>query len=345
MKHLLLTTIAAVLVVGCGESQPPEPPTAKAPDISISLTGGRMAIRFQAHPGNTYSLHTCDDLASGKWIKLEANEFVTKVKAVEFVVSPDNGEGQRFYRVSRTSSSRSGSVSSLGGTRTTRAVPTRARRTYPAPPPMEGGDPVVQALEMMQQKDLAVSKGVPMPPLPFQQQTQPEPTTPKAPDISIHQAVFDGNIEAVKQHLAAGTDVNAKSENGVTPLHWAVGGGRNQVAELLIANGADVNAKDNDGWTPLRVARTKEIAELLIAKGADVNAKLGNESTPLHYAAIVGQTEIVELLIANGADVNAKSEIHVTPLDEAIKYKRTETADLLRKHGGKTGEELKAEAK
>ena len=34
-----------------------------------------------------------------------------------------------------------------------------------------------------------------------------------------------------------------------------------------------------------------------------------------------------------------------TPLDNAIKYKRTETADLLRKHGGKTGEELKAEGK
>jgi len=35
MKHLLLTTIAAVVLVGCGESQSPEPPTAKAPDISI----------------------------------------------------------------------------------------------------------------------------------------------------------------------------------------------------------------------------------------------------------------------------------------------------------------------
>ena len=35
MKHLLLTTIAAVVLVGCGESQPTEPPTAKAPDISI----------------------------------------------------------------------------------------------------------------------------------------------------------------------------------------------------------------------------------------------------------------------------------------------------------------------
>ena len=34
-----------------------------------------------------------------------------------------------------------------------------------------------------------------------------------------------------------------------------------------------------------------------------------------------------------------------TPLDYANKYNHTETADLLRKHGGKTGEELKAEAK
>ncbi len=39
--------------------------------------------------------------------------------------------------------------------------------------------------------------------------------------ISIHQAVFDGNIEAVKQHLAAGTDVNAKDEDDETPLGYA----------------------------------------------------------------------------------------------------------------------------
>ena len=29
------------------------------------------------------------------------------------------------------------------------------------------------------------------------------------PDISIHDAAQKGNIEAVKQHLAAGADVNA----------------------------------------------------------------------------------------------------------------------------------------
>jgi hypothetical protein len=38
---------------------------------------------------------------------------------------------------------------------------------------------------------------------------------PKAPDISIRDAVKEGNIEAVKQHIAAGTDVNAShSFNG-----------------------------------------------------------------------------------------------------------------------------------
>ena len=44
---------------------------------------------------------------------------------------------------------------------------------------------------------------------------------PKAPDISIHDAAKDGNIEAIKQHIAAGTDVNAKNDEGGTPLDWA----------------------------------------------------------------------------------------------------------------------------
>jgi hypothetical protein len=40
-------------------------------------------------------------------------------------------------------------------------------------------------------------------------------------------------------------------------------------------------------------------------------------------------------------DVNAKDDFGRTPLDFAKPYPKT--ADLLRKHGGKTGEELKAE--
>ena len=87
-----------------------------------------------------------------------------------------------------------------------------------------------------------------------------------------------------------------------------------------------------------------EVAELLIAEGVDVNAK-DNLGT-LRYAASGGHKEIVELLIANGADVYAKGGGNgTTPLDVAIKLNHTELTDLLRKHGGKTGEELKAEGK
>ena len=119
------------------------------------------------------------------------------------------------------------------------------------------------------------------------QAATPKTATTKAPDISIHDSAKDGNIEAVKQHLAAGTDVNAKNRSGATALH----------------------------------------------------------STPLCEAAGGGHKEVVELLIAKGADVNVKNAYGTTPLDWAIMSKHTETADLLRKHGGKTGEELKAEGK
>ncbi|MDA7653498.1 ankyrin repeat domain-containing protein, partial [bacterium] len=70
-------------------------------------------------------------------------------------------------------------------------------------------------------------------------------------ELSIHKATSEGNIEAVKQHLAAGTDVNRKDDDGGTPLHNAAYGSHKEIAELLIANGADVNEKDNDGDTPL----------------------------------------------------------------------------------------------
>ena len=173
------------------------------------------------------------------------------------------------------------------------------------------------------------------------------------PSVSIHDAATKGNIEAVKQHLDAGADVelkcvncggtvlrhavsgghieivellvskdadvNAKTEEGESPLHLAANRGHKEIIELLIARGADVDAKGDSGRTPLHVAAQKghkEIIELLIAKGADVDAKGGwKEGTPLLYAATYGHKEVVELLIAKGADVNAKDDDGETPLD------------------------------
>ena len=63
----------------------------------------------------------------------------------------------------------------------------------------------------------------------------------------------------------------------------------------------------------------------------------------IHEATKTGNIKAVKQHLDAGADVNAKDEDGDTPLDNA-KYK-PETADLIRKHGGKTGEELKAEGK
>ena len=90
-------------------------------------------------------------------------------------------------------------------------------------------------------------------------------------DSALLDAAKEGNIEAVKQHLANGADVNAK-DDGWTPLHNAAGYSTKEMVELLISNGANVNAKNEDGWTPLHDAATKEVAELLIDKGADMEA-------------------------------------------------------------------------
>ncbi len=155
---------------------------------------------------------------------------------------------------------------------------------------------------------------------PVSETVKPEPPIAKAPDISIHHAAKGGNIEAVKQHLNDGADVELKCVNcGGTVLGHAAFGGQ------------------------------KEIAKLLIAKGAGVNTKNKDSTTPLHQASLGGRKEVVELLIANGADVNAKvvsgTKQGLTPLDAANETNHPETAALLRKHGGKTGEELKATAK
>ena len=135
--------------------------------------------------------------------------------------------------------------------------------------------------------------------------------------MKLIEAIEKGDIEAVKQHIAVGADVNAKDRYGATPLHIATHLGHKETVELLIANGADVNAK---GVT-----------------------SCGPEWTPLHLAAWEGDKEIAELLINKCADVTAKNEGDETPLDNAIIFEYLETADLLRKHGGKTGEELEVE--
>ena len=54
------------------------------------------------------------------------------------------------------------------------------------------------------------------------------------PSVDIWEAATEGNIEAVKQHIAAGTDVNAKlAVDGGTPLYQAAWGGTRKSLNYL----------------------------------------------------------------------------------------------------------------
>ena len=61
--------------------------------------------------------------------------------------------------------------------------------------------------------------------------------------------------ETIVVLLHYGADINAKDENGLTPLHYAVRRNDQEVVKVLLNEGANVNVKDNDGLTPLHFAK------------------------------------------------------------------------------------------
>lgn len=96
------------------------------------------------------------------------------------------------------------------------------------------------------------------------------------PKIDIQMAIISGNLEAVKQHIEAGTDINMKDAmSGSTPLITAASFGKIDISKALIDAGADLSVKNNDGSNALHVAAffcRIEIVQMLIDAGADKTA-------------------------------------------------------------------------
>jgi Acyltransferase family/Ankyrin repeats (3 copies) len=110
----------------------------------------------------------------------------------------------------------------------------------------------------------------------------------KPPHISLHMAALQGNLDAIRQHIDAGSDLNGKDAYGSNPLIIAATFGKAEAARALIDAGADMTITNNEGATPLHTAaflcRT-EIVKALLDKGADRNALNKAGSTALKSVA------------------------------------------------------------
>lgn len=120
--------------------------------------------------------------------------------------------------------------------------------------------------------------------------------------------------------------------DGTTALHWAAHWNQRVAAERLIAAGAEVDAENEYGVTPLAVAcrvGNADIVEVLLRSEADATIELPGRETLLMHAARAGNARLVQLLIDAGAQVDAKQRRSQTALMWAAERGNLESVDCL----------------
>lgn len=160
--------------------------------------------------------------------------------------------------------------------------------------------------------------------------------------LDVERAVMRG-VDVMKLLIEYGADLHGKLR-GWTPIHTAMECGRIEAVKLLLDNGARVDAKADNGATPLSdaVSNTygEEFIRLLIDHGADVNAKCNDgEENVLSGAVMNDDLEAATLLLVHGADVNAKGANGLTAISHAIWRGNKAMIQLLIDHGADTGQE------
>ena len=145
---------------------------------------------------------------------------------------------------------------------------------------------------------------------------------------ALHFAVYGSDIssEILSCLIGIGADVNARTNNGVTPLMIAAEEGHINAVTSLVKCGANVDLQDKDGQTALHHAMQSpqasicEVLSCLIKNGADVNAHTFHNETPLMLASRDGHVNVVTFLIEHGADVDLQDKDGDTALHYAARF-------------------------
>jgi ankyrin repeat protein len=91
-------------------------------------------------------------------------------------------------------------------------------------------------------------------------------------------------------------------------------GARVECVRLLAKAGADVNARDNEGNTPLHKTFLTDVEEELLKLGADVNARNKNGETPIFTTV---DDQAIPLFLDHGADLTIRNNKGETVMEAA----------------------------
>ncbi|XP_035698981.1 cyclin-dependent kinase 4 inhibitor C-like [Branchiostoma floridae] len=146
-------------------------------------------------------------------------------------------------------------------------------------------------------------------------------------------AAARGDLEEVRRLLAAGVDVNARNQHGMTAIQ-VMEFGHHIIAKELLENGADPNVRDVEtGLSPVHDAARdgwEDTLKLLFEYHADLDVKDLQDMTPAHLAAEKGHVRILEFLRAKSTDLWAKNRRGQTPRDLARIHGKTDVTAWFR---------------
>ncbi|MFW9908924.1 MAG: ankyrin repeat domain-containing protein [Candidatus Thorarchaeota archaeon] len=119
-------------------------------------------------------------------------------------------------------------------------------------------------------------------------------------DRKLLDAVKNGDLDAVKQALEQGADINIKEEDfGDSPLHIACSNGDVAIAEYLLDNNADLLLMNRVDMTPLHLAARDgraSVVRLILSRAKEINERILNDVLHVASMSVYGTDEIVRMI-------------------------------------------------